>query len=96
MCIGAEPKKMNILPHVPRVDFYDLMSPFAIEKYDFREMVVDVYGSRNSALLALKNLMEMRDPPKLVRHFLNKELVYAEYIDDFIRHNYTGLKGQAK
>lgn len=38
----------------------------------------------------------MRKPPKLVRHYLNKELVYAEYIDDFIRHNFSGLKGAAK
>lgn len=58
--------------------------------------MVDVFGSRNSALLVLKNLMAMRKPPKLVRHYLNKELVYAEYIDDFIRHNFSGLKGAAK
>lgn len=86
---------MNILPGVPRLDLYDVMSPFAVEKYDLSNDIVDVFGSRNSGLLVLRNFMEMRRPPKLVRHYLNKELVYAEYIDDFIRHNFTGLKGAA-
>jgi hypothetical protein len=72
-----------------------MMSPFAIEKYDLTNDIVDVYGSRNSALLVLNNLMAMQKPPKLVRHFLNKKLIHAEYVDDFIRHNFTGLKGVA-
>ena len=72
------------------------MSPFAVEKYDLTNDIVDVFGSRNSGLLVLRNLMAMRRPPKLVRHYLNKQLVYAEYVDDFIRHNFSGLKGTAK
>jgi hypothetical protein len=73
-----------------------MMSPFAIEKYDLTNDIVDVFGSRNSGLLVLRNLMEMKKPPKLVRHFLNKQLVFAEYIgDDFIRHGFTGLLGAA-
>lgn len=97
LCIGAEVKKMeNYYPHIPRLDIIHLMSPFKIEKYDFTNKVVDVYGSRNSGLLILRNLVEMKRPPALIRHFTNQELVYAEYVDDFIRHNFSGLKGIAK
>jgi hypothetical protein len=63
---------MNVLPGVMRLNLYEVMSPFAIEKYDLTNEIVDVFGSRNSGLLVLKNLMAMRRPPKLVRHYLNK------------------------
>lgn len=86
----------NYYPHIPRLDIIHLMSPFKIEKYDFTNKVVDVYGSRNSGLLILRNLVEMKRPPALIRHFTNQKLVYAEYVDDFIRHNFSGLKGIAK
>jgi hypothetical protein len=96
VCIGAVPKHMNVLPGVPRLNLYEVMSPFAVEKYDLTNDIVDVFGSRNSGLLVLRNFMDMRRPPKLVRHYLNKKLIYAEYVDDFIRHNFSGLKGAAK
>jgi hypothetical protein len=77
VCIGAELKTMDILPQIPRLDLYELMSPFGVEKYDLTNEIVDVFGSKNSGLLVLKNLMEMRKPPLLVRHYLSQKLVYA-------------------
>lgn len=82
VCIGAERKTMDILPQVPRLNLYDLMSPVAIERYDLTEDIVDVFGSKNSGLLVLHNLMKMKKPPRLVRHYLNQKLIYGEYITD--------------
>ena len=76
-CIGTKLKKMEILPGVPRLPLFDMMSPFAVEKYDLSNDIVDVFGSNNSGLLVLKTLMNMRKPPKLVRHYLNHKLLYG-------------------
>lgn len=56
---------------------------------------VAVIGNSHSAVLVLKNLVELPAPPAEVLHVFRRPLIYAEYLDGWIRHDDSGLKGAA-
>ena len=55
---------------------------------------IAVVGSSHSAILALKNVCD-HSPSNQVLHFYRSNLKFAEYKDDWILYDNTGLKGLA-
>ncbi|GAX82643.1 hypothetical protein CEUSTIGMA_g10069.t1 [Chlamydomonas eustigma] len=57
--------------------------------------VVGVVGSSHSAVLVLRNILEAANPPSKVLNLYRSPLLYAEYMDGWIKYDNTGLKGLA-
>ena len=55
---------------------------------------IAVVGSSHSAILALKNVCD-HSPSNQLLHFYRSDLKFAEYKDDWILYDNTGLKGLA-
>lgn len=49
------------------------MSIKKIESYDFSNDVIEVHGSSHSAILCLRNLAFMQNPPKKIYHIMNRK-----------------------
>lgn len=56
--------------------------------------IVGVVGSSHSAMLALRNLVDCTVRPKKIINFYRSPLLYAQYMDDWILYDNTGLKGE--
>jgi hypothetical protein len=73
----------------------EALNPSALKKKITSEDRVAVIGASHSAILVLKNLTELSMPPKEIKNFHRRDLIYAIYYDDWILHDNTGLKGMA-
>ncbi|MDX1379969.1 MAG: FAD-dependent oxidoreductase, partial [Xanthomonadales bacterium] len=71
------------------------LDPECLRDQDLGGARAAVIGNSHSAVLVLKNLVELPAPPVEVLHVFRRPLIYAEYLDGWIRHDDTGLKGAA-
>lgn len=55
---------------------------------------VGVVGSSHSAMLALRNLVNCEVRPKKIVNFYRSPLLYAQFMDNWILYDNTGLKGE--
>eukprot|EP01017_Pseudomicrothorax_dubius_P031015 TRINITY_DN3915_c0_g1_i2.p1 TRINITY_DN3915_c0_g1~~TRINITY_DN3915_c0_g1_i2.p1 ORF type:complete len:392 (-),score=92.31 TRINITY_DN3915_c0_g1_i2:154-1329(-) len=88
-CAGN--KKVDVL------DLYTALTPSKLKKAVTKNDVVAVVGSSHSAVLVLKNLLELPSEvrPKLIKNFYRSPFKYAIFYDDWILYDNTGLKGVA-
>ncbi len=92
LAIGAEPKKLDY--RTPSIDLEDALDAAKLAKVVNRADVVAVFGSSHSAIMAIRNLLELEDRPKRVVNFYRSPLRYAVDYGDWILYDNTGLKGE--
>ncbi|GAX84065.1 hypothetical protein CEUSTIGMA_g11489.t1 [Chlamydomonas eustigma] len=102
ICTGSHPKRQQLHPLTgnkspsPRVlDLDDMLTPSRIPGLVTSGDVVGVVGSSHSAVLVLRNILEAANPPSKVLNLYRSPLLYAEYMDGWIKYDNTGLKGLA-
>lgn len=98
LAIGAEPKKPSrpIIPAEHEIDLEVALSPSKLEKIirdiDLKSSSIAVLGSSHSALLVLKNLIDLSQHLTIF-HIYRSGLKFAEFRDGWILYDNTGLKG---
>jgi thioredoxin reductase len=95
---GSHPKdwdeaKVKGLAHLQNIDLETCLAPSKLRKVVSDGSVVGVVGSSHSAVLAMKNLYEI--PGVQIVNLYRSPLLYAEYKEDWILYDNTGLKGIA-
>lgn len=90
LAIGAEPKKLAF-PQPVEIPLHDAMDSERIKLHCDANDTIAVFGSSHSAVLVLKNLVELS--VKQIKNFYRSPLLYAVYMDDWILFDNTGLKG---
>jgi hypothetical protein len=95
---GSHPKRWDQaeekgLAHLENIDLETCLAPSKLRKVVSESSVVGVVGSSHSAVLAMKNLYDI--PGVKIVNLYRSPLLYAEYKDDWILYDNTGLKGIA-
>ena len=95
---GSHPKRWNParqknLDFLREVDLETCLTPSKLKKVVPEGSVVGVVGSSHSAVLAMKNLYDI--PGVRIVNLYRSPLLYAEYKEDWILYDNTGLKGIA-
>ncbi|KAM9981835.1 hypothetical protein ACTFIY_004144 [Dictyostelium cf. discoideum] len=95
LTIGAEP--LTILNESKQqqqqqelITVEQVVNPEELKKVCKKDDVVAVYGSSHTAIIALYNIVDIGS--KII-NFYRSPLKYAEYYDDWILYDNTGLKG---
>ena len=91
LALGSQPKSLN-LPGVQEVSVTDALNAQRISQCFLPSDTVAVFGASHSAILIIRLLLE-RCAVKRVVNFYRNPIRYAEYLDGWIRHDDTGLKG---
>lgn len=93
----AVPDALPLSSSGPRtLELEDMLMPSRIPGLVSPEDVVGVVGSSHSAVLVLRNLLELGEKaPKVVVNLFRSPLLYAQYMADYILYDNTGLKGVA-
>ena len=91
LALGSQPKSLN-LPGVKEVSVTDALNAQRISQCFLPSDTVAVFGASHSAILIIRLLLE-RCAVKRVVNFYRNPIRYAEYLDGWIRHDDTGLKG---
>jgi Pyridine nucleotide-disulphide oxidoreductase len=92
LAIGAEPKKLDY--NTPAISLEDALDIDKLARIIKHADVVGVFGSSHSAIMAVRNLLELETPPKQVINFYRSPLRYAVDYGDWILYDNTGLKGK--
>jgi hypothetical protein len=94
LATGAHPKPGPFVPFKGAiVDPETLLRPSEIQLT--AQDTVGVVGNSHSAVLILMNLSKLPSPPRII-NFHRNDLCYAEHLaDGRIKHDNTGLKGEA-
>ncbi len=92
LAIGAEPKKLDY--QVPTISLEDALDVARLAKVVDRTDFVGVFGSSHSAIMTVRNLLELENRPKQVVNFYRNPLRYAIDYGDWILYDNTGLKGK--
>lgn len=90
LAIGAEPKSLPF-PSLPVIPLSAGMDGTQITKHITNDDTIAVFGSSHSAVLALRNLVEIK--AKHIINFYRSPLQYAVFLDNQILFDDTGLKG---
>ncbi len=91
LATGAHPKQLNYdIPHIALNECFDLG---LLKKQIAKNDSVAVFGSSHSAVLILKNLVELNT--NRIINFYREPFKYALELDDCILYDNTGLKGIA-
>jgi hypothetical protein len=77
------------------IDLHTALTPTMLRNCIEDTDKVVVIGGSHSAALVLKNLVELKHPPQSVVNLTRARYIYAEYFDEWIRYDNTGLKGEA-
>lgn len=96
LATGAHPRPNPLAedyPHVTPLDLDTALAPSVLRKAVPKGSKVGVIGSSHSAILALKNLYDLKDVQ--IVNFYRSPLLYAIYKEDWILYDNTGLKGTA-
>ena len=91
LALGSQPKSLN-LPGVKEVSVTDALNAQRLSQCFLPTDTVAVFGASHSAVLIIRLLLE-RCSVKRVVNFYRNPIRYAEYLDGWIRHDDTGLKG---
>lgn len=96
LATGAKPTKYEFKPDggVTEVDLDFALKPSLLPDLVSESDIVGVVGSSHSAMLAVRNLVETKARPKKIVNFYRNPLLYAQYMDDWILYDNTGLKGE--
>lgn len=92
LAIGAEPKTLGY--QTPAISLEDALDTAKLAKIVDHSDVVGVFGSSHSAIMTIRNLLELEDRPKQVINFYRDELRYAVDYGDWILYDNSGLKGK--
>jgi hypothetical protein len=100
LATGSQPKELKpqfplAISHPTTIDLDAALSPSVLRNFINEDDVVAVVGSSHSAVLVLKNLVELPSAPKLIKNFYKSPLKYAVYNENWILYDNTGLKGLA-
>ncbi|KAM9964467.1 hypothetical protein ACTFIW_004231 [Dictyostelium discoideum] len=97
LTIGAEPltilnesKQYQYQQQKELITVEQVVNPEELKKVCKKDDVVAVYGSSHTAIIALYNIVDIGS--KII-NFYRSPLKYAEYYDDWILYDNTGLKG---
>ena len=91
LALGSQPKSLH-LPGVKEVSVTDALNAQRLSQSFLPSDTVAVFGASHSAILIIRCLLE-RCGVKRVVNFYRNPIRYAEYLDGWIRHDDTGLKG---
>ena len=92
LAIGAEPKKLGY--QTPAISLEDALDAGKLAKIINNADVIGVFGSSHSAIMAVRNLLELENRPRQVINFYRNPLRYALDHGDWILYDNTGLKGR--
>ncbi|KAF2724738.1 hypothetical protein K431DRAFT_281689 [Polychaeton citri CBS 116435] len=103
LCTGSSPNNNSLPVDVPSLHTLDLdcaLSPTLLTTTlsPLGPTTIAVIGASHSAILVLMNLYNLASstkPDLHIRWFTRHPLRYAEYMDGWILHDNTGLKGEA-
>lgn len=96
LATGCHPKPGPDSATAQVLDSEALLCPGQIERLIGPEDVVGLVGSSHTAILILRNLIQLADPTVHIINFCRSPLRFAEYLaDGRIKHDNTGLKGEA-
>ncbi|EMC98528.1 hypothetical protein BAUCODRAFT_105919 [Baudoinia panamericana UAMH 10762] len=101
-CTGSSPTEAPLPENVndtPRIDLDDALSPTLLTKKltPLGPTTISVIGASHSAILVLRNLYNLAasaKPDLRIRWCTRHALRYAEYMDNWILRDNTGLKGE--
>jgi len=91
LALGSQPKSLN-LGGVKEVSVTDALNAQRLSQCVLPSDTVAVFGASHSAVLIIRLLLENCKVKRVV-NFYKSPLRYAEYLDGWIRHDDTGLKG---
>ena len=92
LAIGVEEKSLNY-PDIETIPLDVAMDKKLLQAQCDEKDNVAVFGSSHSAIIALRNLLEI--PVQQVINFYRSPLCYATYLNDWILFDNIGLKGHA-
>lgn len=91
LTIGSDPKSL-IYPNLKSIPLDIALNKQKLAQACTSEDTVAVFGSSHSAVLALRNLLEVASPKRIL-NFYKSPLCYAVHMEKTILFNDTGLKG---
>lgn len=91
LAIGAEPKTLPFT-NIETVPIETTFDPEQLKKTFNANDIVAVFGSSHSAILIIRNLLELTAVKKVI-NFYQSPLRYAIYLENDILFDDTGLKG---
>lgn len=92
LAVGAVPKKLSYAG-LDEIPIETALDPAKLAQLPLDGATVAVFGSSHSSMIALPNLLNT--PVKKVLNFYRSPLKYAVYLENWILHDDTGLKGHA-
>lgn len=92
LATGSAPSKYEF-EGAETIDLDLALKPSLLPSLVSESDTVGVVGSSHSAMLALRNLVDCKTRPKIL-NFYRSPLLYAQYMDDWILYDNTGLKGE--
>lgn len=102
LCTGSSPNNSPLPVHIANlenVDLDDALSPTKLTGLlsNLKDANIAVIGASHSAVLILRNLYNIAKSRSgiKVKWFTRHDLRYAEFMDDWILRDNTGLKGEA-
>ncbi|XP_024390698.1 monooxygenase AgnR1 isoform X1 [Physcomitrium patens] len=91
---GSMPSKYDTQSGVEDIHLDLALKPSSLAGLVSECDTVGVVGSSHSAMLALRNLVDCKVQPKKIINFYRSPLLYAQYMDNWILYDNTGLKGE--
>lgn len=97
LATGSKPKSLPL--NHPTIFLDDALNPALLNDQVSPNDTVAVYGSSHSAMLVVKNLLDIPNSPKQIVNYYRQPAKFAEFPDpincpDRILHDNTGLKGE--
>lgn len=94
LATGSAPSKYAVEGGVQGIDLDVALKPSVLRGLISESDSVGVVGSSHSAMLALRNLVKSETRPKKIINFYRSPLLFAQYMDNWILYDNTGLKGE--
>lgn len=95
LATGSHPRTI-LKTGVTDLELDTVLAPSHLPEVVGETDIVGVVGSSHSAILALKNLVESKSRPRQqILNFYRSPLLFAQYMDNWILYDNTGLKGAA-
>ncbi|GAB7343201.1 hypothetical protein MBLNU457_1268t1 [Dothideomycetes sp. NU457] len=102
LCTGSSPTSRPLPTHntIPDLDLDTALTPSLLSHLlpTSKPLTISVVGASHSAILALRNLSNLAlstHPDLRIKWFTRHALRYAEYMNNWILRDNTGLKGEA-
>lgn len=98
LAMGSIPRTLTLhkdIPTIQEITVTSALNPETLAASVSPSDTVAVFGSSHTAIILIRDLLELQHPPKQIINFYREPLKYALYLEDStILFDNTGLKGE--